>query len=1152
MTGLTRRRGISGAVLLVLSLSHTLQDTQHGEVLPSNPFRFINETLTLNCTVTSDSIPGNFSGSLFFVKDFEDVEKVLPMQYITPLGDRAIQLDFPITSRIHQGGYVCKLNKTDGSSVIIGSQNVSVDYRPKKVEKIDCRVFDWRNMTCTWDLGVDFIHKDMVKSELIWIIGRFRPSACPHQGKTSCSWKENDGRNSFKVSVRYQMLVTVRCVKASNGTAATSDWVAVTGLTLVEPAPVHSLTVANRTSRCLYLEWNHTEYERNIMYTVHVLQEQDYILKFNTSEREVTLCDLHPARTYKLRVSCIPLRYKSNKTEGFYSDWTTLNVDTLEDVPSGVPGVQRGSFVYNDCNQLDTCGVTIYWKPVPLKESNGEITLYRIKKEDTRHGTSEMMEVAGSATSYDLIVRKDREYSITLRAGTQVGMSGESKPIVIPPYKQVPYPSDIVVEADSSTLYITWGVPPGAQDPHQGRVTGYTLYYCNGSKITSKCEEAIQWRHFAPDVMEDELVMPGNLDNQLIGVSALREIASQNVSSGIQWCLCVHQRTGIPPSPRGVVFSSHQPDNALSVEWTKFVCAETPIYVSYYVVSHCIANNHGGCAGPSVQVNVSTTKKSQVIQGLSAGVKYRVTLRAVSRSGEGPESEAITRVVVNSDLTDVQIAGIIVGGLVGVCVLLGVLTYCVRYIHSKYKSMSLDITLPQLVRVEDLTKERKNNDDREETPSLQYATFSHPKEETPVSDKKTNTDNTLQLTPVGKMNAHDTVHETTEGPDPDLETFQQMEIDLKPGKPVDLSCSGEEREKTDESITDGTEASISFKDSYLELHLSVSDALYVRSQRQEDSITGQEMTTNTHSGTSPYLPLGSVQLHNDSTSLRGHNTNTKPQSESNSSDSPHIPLDKLQLHNDSTSLRGHNTNTKPQSESNSSDSPHIPLDKLQLHNDSTSLRGHNTNTKPQSESNSSDSPHIPLDKLQLHNDSTSLRAQNTNTKPQSESNSSDSPQIPLDKLQLHNDSTSLRAQNTNTKPQSESNSSDSPQIPLDKLQLHNDSTNPRGHNTNTKPQSESNSSDSPYIPLDKLQLHNDSTSPRGHNTNTKPQSESNSSDSPYIPLDKLQPPPPPVDQKKVSAADDEYVSVSDTSQKKMSKPGFEKKHSNGIMLYEGH
>ncbi|XP_067679088.1 receptor-type tyrosine-protein phosphatase F-like [Haliotis asinina] len=712
--------------------------------------------------------------------------------------------------------------------------------------------------------------------------------------------------------------------------------------------------------------WNHEQHSRGMMYTVHVHQRQ-----FNTSEREITVCDLHPAMNYALHVACIPLRYGSGETTGFYSDNTSTVAKTLEDVPSGVPVVKTGCFVYSDC-ETPQCIATIYWRPIPLEESNGEITQYTIKQEDTQHGTSKVIKVPGSATSYDLKVMGDREYSITLTGETRVGVSAESKPVVIPACSNMSPPLDIVVEADSSTLYIIWRVPQGSRDTHHGRVTSYTLFYCNGSKITSKCGDNIHWLPFDSDITQYEWKVPdGNLDNKMVGVSVEKETANGNVSSGIRWNTCVWRRNYKPPSPRGVTFSRYQPDNSLSLEWQRLGCDETPVYVRYYVVSHCTVNNYGGCAGPPVIANVSNTEESHVITGLSAGVKYRVTLRAVSRAGEGPESDPIIKLVENSDLRPEQIVGISVGGVFGCVVLVSFVVCCARKLRKTYRGMPLDIKLPTLTGIK--------NDETfiRETVTLETKDIlkkgiqpKYPSIEKGIVNKENIVDREGEVTPPTTLG---TGHNTSEKSRSNLET--DSEIVKSPCGLGDTPGSDREREKAKTSIKNKADPSSIQVDSYLKLSLSGNST---RPEPGSDYVTRHELSlmvgkpscdascdkTSHSSGQDaasspppPYEPPRSPGDQKLETPPPTYSSYVSSQT-----DFPSAPLGRQIFPCLVGGNSSHPLSVLPgQQPPSSFPCGDASYDESQSHEESTSFQDHVT---PKPQSHSTDSPYIPFDKIQ--------------------------------------------------------------------------------------------------------------------------------------------------------------------------------------------
>ncbi|XP_046578832.1 proteoglycan 4-like [Haliotis rubra] len=308
-------------------------------------------------------------------------------------------------------------------------------------------------------------------------------------------------------------------------------------------------------------------------------------------------------------------------------------------------------------------------------ECNGEITQYQVTQIDTESGQMQEFEVEGSDTSLDLGVKKVRQYLIKLKARTLVGYSEHYTSLVIPAYQdKLPPPTNILVEAEGSVLYISWGPPELSQNSPEERILGYTLYYCTGSKFTYKCEDPVQWLHLPNNQTSFQWTVPGgDLDNKMIGISVEMETSRQKVSSGLLWNQCVYRQKDLLP-PHNVRFSRKQPDNGLQVDWDKFVCAEDPVYVSHFVLSYCVTNSQAECADPPLQVNVSNKDVSHIIQGLSAGVKYRVTLRAVSRTGEGPDSDPIIKKVTKA-------AGymwVVVLVVVLVLVLM-VLVFCVCY-----------------------------------------------------------------------------------------------------------------------------------------------------------------------------------------------------------------------------------------------------------------------------------------------------------------------------------------------------------------------------------------------------------------------------------------------------------------------------------------
>lgn len=137
----------------------------YGVLRPDDPRPFVGDNLTLFCNLTKRDVVEN-STRLFFRRDGE----LVPANYVDIINSRTIRLRYPIRQPQDEGLFTCILNRTHGEQQFIGSQRVLADYRPVKVENIDCIVNNWENMTCTWDLGRNFNHLDKVNVTLVWTI----------------------------------------------------------------------------------------------------------------------------------------------------------------------------------------------------------------------------------------------------------------------------------------------------------------------------------------------------------------------------------------------------------------------------------------------------------------------------------------------------------------------------------------------------------------------------------------------------------------------------------------------------------------------------------------------------------------------------------------------------------------------------------------------------------------------------------------------------------------------------------------------------------------------------------------------------------------------------------------------------------------------
>lgn len=402
-----------------------------GVVLPKDPYIYIGNTLTLTCNLTKYDEVYNSEYLSFSRRD----DEMISSEYVTVDSTRSIVLRYPIRGPEDGGNYLCKLNRTAGRPEFIGTQYVFVEYKPQPVTEIVCRVYNWENMTCTWDLGVQFIHPKTMSIRLVWATLNSQHD-CRRQTDTSCSWWKVDGEDSFMSDVTYHMGVIIENTHTKPPTffPEKPKVITVDTSTIVEPAPVHVVT-SERNSTCVMLTWTHEKVRRDKVYKVDFKQatEKHWQTKHVGDAEMLTLCGLHPNTVYRFQVCCKP-RLFGGRVEGFWSMPTSLLVKTDEDVPAKAPELLPGSYVERPYQHytLNLKRLRIYWKPLSPQDANGNITYYRIDHRNCKAETEwETTQVKGQ-TEDDLTLIDTDTYAIQIRAATSKGLSKVFSEIYIP------------------------------------------------------------------------------------------------------------------------------------------------------------------------------------------------------------------------------------------------------------------------------------------------------------------------------------------------------------------------------------------------------------------------------------------------------------------------------------------------------------------------------------------------------------------------------------------------------------------------------------------------------------------------------------------------------------------------------------------------
>lgn len=673
-----------------------------GVVRPNDPYIYIGSSLTLTCNLTKYDEIYDSRYLMFSRKN----DEVISSKFITIESTRSIVLRLPITSPDDSGLYMCKLNRSLDRPVLIGVQSVQVEYEPQPVTEISCRVYNWENMTCTWDLGVQFVHPNTMDIRLVWTASGEQYD-CPHQTDTSCSWWANDGENSYLTDLVYFMGVSIENKINKKFYPEKLKVIKIDTSEIVEPAPVENIRV-ERNSTCISLSWSHQLPHRRKVFKVQFRQAIDHQWEIkNVGELEsLTLCGLRPHTTYNFQVQCKPILF-GGKIEGFWSRPSSVLVKTDEDIPLKAPELSPGSYLETPCQHY--CKkLVLFWKPLRPEDANGNITYYIIEfRVHNSNSEWETTRVKGE-TQHTLVLMASEDYDIKISAATSKGVSQIASQIYVPVENEKPSAPEHVVEAYSTTrettVLISWEPIRAAPSRSWKQLVSYTVYWCKGSKMEKLCEEPIHSIDI-PLSNTSYTVHVDSYESYMFGV-AVNALSSsgETISSGFQWNTCSYLKNTKPELPPGNIRTAlYQPNSGVHIEWDRLSCENTRAYVKSYLVSLCPSNKGDNCSGKISTYDVNREKNSLTIYNLEDGGRYKLWINAQSDAGSGPSSDVLYTVVIDRRLTAGEIGGIVVGALFVLIIFLFGIILCSRRVFKTVKQryfepvpIEIPTTLPPL------------------------------------------------------------------------------------------------------------------------------------------------------------------------------------------------------------------------------------------------------------------------------------------------------------------------------------------------------------------------------------------------------------------------------------------------------------------------
>ncbi|XP_054843611.1 oncostatin-M-specific receptor subunit beta-like [Eublepharis macularius] len=350
---------------------------------------------------------------------------------------------------------------------------VFVTRPPGDPKDLSCETEDMVTLNCAWQPGsednlagnhsIKFILSDMSKGKI---------NCLPHFPKNTCSFK-------IGTQTTYNLTLTARNDLGEKYTNLVFDVAH-----RVHPVTPSDLSVSESNSSAIELRWK-VKHKLELLCQIECRHPDGKVELHNSTSHSTETyhitSGLQPYTRYSFRVRCGADRHFWK-----WSEWSESKTGwTKESAPSGHLDVWRSI-----SPGLDSCNVTLFWKPLPSFHANGEIRTYEIFYE--RLGERSMPEEVPASNNSTMIFLNNCSYTINVLAKNSVNSSSPSA-IVISAASENDHMWEINTSASKDDtinntetgIYISW--------KPQGHFDGYIIDWCNHPRA-KPCD--FQWKKF--------------------------------------------------------------------------------------------------------------------------------------------------------------------------------------------------------------------------------------------------------------------------------------------------------------------------------------------------------------------------------------------------------------------------------------------------------------------------------------------------------------------------------------------------------------------------------------------------------------------------------------------------------------------------------
>ncbi|XP_070618262.1 immunoglobulin superfamily DCC subclass member 4 isoform X1 [Erythrolamprus reginae] len=398
------------------------------------------------------------------------------------------------------------------------------------------------------------------------------------------------------------------------------------------PSAPKRVLASSLSSTTVLVSWERPEFnsEQIIGFSLHYQKafgadNMEYQFAVNNDTTEFSVKDLEPNTNYIFYVVAYS-QLGASRTS------SSINVQTLEDVPGGAPQIFLSGITPTD--------IKATWLPLPSELSNGKIVKYKIEYASLKEDLISSTELSGNETQLVLYgLQPNKMYKVRISASTSVGYGAPSEwtqhrtPDRDNQTHVLFAPTELMVQAKMDSLLITWQPPP-----NHGQISGYKLYYREIPTEESSMETPLEGRgnrlrdvgpiKLKKKAKQHELrpLVPGQLyEIRLVafnkhedGYAAVWKGRTERVPITAA-DLPVHKG---PPPPPGHLHVDSNSSTTIWLRWKK------PNFTSVKIVNYTVRFSPWGLKNASLVMYYTSSKEDALISGLKPFTRYEFAVQS--------------------------------------------------------------------------------------------------------------------------------------------------------------------------------------------------------------------------------------------------------------------------------------------------------------------------------------------------------------------------------------------------------------------------------------------------------------------------------------------------------------------------------------------